>query len=360
MHEPLGRRCEQPPERSTSKAASGRSRDGHSAVSAQTSDGGSVARVPEATVGPIGGDTAADDDIRARGPTVAPSPQPLGDVEGPLTARSCEQLDAWWRAANYLAVGPDLPDGQPAAARAAAARARQAAAARALRHRARAEPGLRARQPADPRSATSTRSSSPAPATAARARTPAPGSRAPTPSCTATSRRTREGMRALLPAVLLPRRRAQPLRAGDPRLVPRGRRARATRCCTRTARRSTTRTWSSFCVVGDGEAETGPLADELALRQVPQPGPRRRGAADPAPQRVQDRQPDAAGPDPRGRAARAAARLRLRPARRRRRRPGRGAPGDGRRAGRRASTGSREIQTAARGGDADRPPGAGR
>ena len=25
------------------------------------------------------------------------------------------------------------------------------------------------------------------------------------------------------------------------------------------------------CVVGDGEAETGPLADELALQQVPQP-----------------------------------------------------------------------------------------
>ena len=26
------------------------------------------------------------------------------------------------------------------------------------------------------------------------------------------------------------------------------------------------------CVVGDGEAETGPLATELALEQVPQPG----------------------------------------------------------------------------------------
>ena len=83
-----------------------------------------------------------------------------------------------------------------------------------------------------------------------------------------------------------------------------------------------------FCVVGDGEAETGPLADQLARGQVPQPGPRRRGAADPRPQRVQDRQPDDAGPHPRGRAARADARLRLRPARRRRRRPGDGAPGD--------------------------------
>ena len=34
-----------------------------------------------------------------------------------------------------------------------------------------------------------------------------------------------------------------------------------------------------------------PARDELALEQVPQPGARRRGAADPAPQRLQDRQP---------------------------------------------------------------------
>ena len=46
------------------------------------------------------------------------------------------------------------------------------------------------------------------------------------------------------------------------------------------------------CVVGDGEAETGPLA--MALEQVSQPDHRRRGAADPAPQRLQDRQPHCA------------------------------------------------------------------
>ena len=40
---------------------------------------------------------------------------------------------------------------------------------------------------------------------------------------------------------------------------------------------------------------------ELALEQVPQPGPRRRRAADPAPERLQDRRPDRAGPhQPRG------------------------------------------------------------
>ena len=58
------------------------------------------------------------------------------------------------------------------------------------------------------------------------------------------------------------------------------------------------------CVIGDGEAETGPLAAVVACEQVPQPGQRRRRAADPAPQRLQDRQPDGAGPDPRGGAAR--------------------------------------------------------
>ena len=80
------------------------------------------------------------------------------------------------------------------------------------------------------------------------------------------------------------------------------------------------------CVVGDGEAETGPLAAELALQQVPQPGRRRRGAADPAPQRLQDRQSDCAGPHPACRAGVAAARLRLSADHRCRRRSGRRAP----------------------------------
>ena len=99
-----------------------------------------------------------------------------------------------------------------------------------------------------------------------------------------------------------PRRRARSTRAASS----------ATRSRTRTARRSTTPTWSSRCVVGDGEAETGPLATSWHSQQVPRPGARRRGAADPAPQRLQDRQPDRAGPDPRRRARRACSRLRPR------------------------------------------------
>jgi xylulose-5-phosphate/fructose-6-phosphate phosphoketolase len=46
------------------------------------------------------------------------------------------------------------------------------------------------------------------------------------------------------------------------------------------------------CVIGDGEAETGPLGHRVALQQVPEPDQRRRGPADPAPERLQDQQPD--------------------------------------------------------------------
>ncbi len=51
-------------------------------------------------------------------------------------------------------------------------------------------------------------------------------------------------------------------------------------------------------VVGDGEAETGPLGHQLALQQVHRPAPRWRRPADPAPQRLQDCQSDGAGSDP--------------------------------------------------------------
>ncbi len=67
-----------------------------------------------------------------------------------------------------------------------------------------------------------------------------------------------------------------------------------------------------FCVVGDGEAETGPLATSWHCNKFLNPA--RDGAVLPIlrAEPVQDRQPDAPGPDPRARAAGAAARLRLR------------------------------------------------
>ena len=51
-------------------------------------------------------------------------------------------------------------------------------------------------------------------------------------------------------------------------------------------------------VVGDGEFETGPLAASWHANKFVDPVSRRRGAADPAPQRLQDREPDGAGADP--------------------------------------------------------------
>ena len=90
------------------------------------------------------------------------------------------------------------------------------------------------------------------------------------------------------------------------------------------------------CVVGDGEAETGPLAASWHSNKFLDPRPRRRGAAGAASQRLQDRQPDGARADPRGGAARAARGLRPRAAVRDGRRPGSDAPGDGRGARRRA------------------------
>src|SRR4051794_4977955 len=54
----------------------------------------------------MGGDTASDFDTgRGGGPTLPPTPRPLNVVGGPLDPDELRALDAWWRAANYLAVG---------------------------------------------------------------------------------------------------------------------------------------------------------------------------------------------------------------------------------------------------------------
>ena len=122
--------------------------------------------VTERPPGSMGGDTSADTVESSSGESVAPVPYSL---RAPPVRSSADELaltDAWWRAANYLAVGQIYLHGQPAAHRAAGGRARQAAAARPLRDGARAQPGARARQPADPARAACPRCSSPARATA--------------------------------------------------------------------------------------------------------------------------------------------------------------------------------------------------
>ena len=53
-----------------------------------------------------GSDTAADQQRPSgSGATVAPEPYELTEVAGPLDREALRSLDAWWRAANYLAVG---------------------------------------------------------------------------------------------------------------------------------------------------------------------------------------------------------------------------------------------------------------
>jgi xylulose-5-phosphate/fructose-6-phosphate phosphoketolase len=61
----------------------------------------------------MGGDTAADNQADSRGETRAPVAYDLDDRAGPLRAEELAALDAWWRAANYLAVGQIYLLGNP-------------------------------------------------------------------------------------------------------------------------------------------------------------------------------------------------------------------------------------------------------
>ena len=108
--------------------------------------------------------------------------------------------------------------------------------------------------------------------------------------------RTRRAAPAV-PAVLLPRRHPEPRRARDAGLDPRGRRARL-RARAR-VRRGVRQPRPARALRGRRRRGRDRAArGELALEQVPQPGARRRGPAGPAPQRLQDRQPDGARAHP--------------------------------------------------------------
>ncbi|MFC3966312.1 phosphoketolase family protein [Nocardia jiangsuensis] len=52
-----------------------------------------------------GGDTSADNTDSGGGATIAPRRYDLGAAPGPLDRAELTALDAWWRAANYLSVG---------------------------------------------------------------------------------------------------------------------------------------------------------------------------------------------------------------------------------------------------------------
>ena len=245
-------------------------------------------------------------------------------------------LDAWWRAANYLAVGQIYLMDNPLLREPLAS---EHIKPRLLGHWG-TTPGLtflwahlnRRHRPRRPRRALRHRP---------RARRPGRGGDGVPGGhvlgAVRARHRRRRGHEGAVPAVLLPRRHPQPRRAGDPGLDPRGRRARL-RALARLRR---------------GVRQPGPAGrlrdrrrrgrDRSAVRvvageQVPPPGQRRHRAADPAPQRLQDRQLDGDGPDLRGGAAPAAGGARPPALRRRgrvRRRGPHGRPrADGRDAGR--------------------------
>ncbi len=141
------------------------------------------------------------------------------------------------------------------------------------------------------------------------------------------------GMTEAVPAVLLPRRHPQPCRTGDARVDPRGR-GTGLLPCPRLRRRLRQPRPRRRLRDRRRRGRDRPARSVLALQQVPPSRARRRGPADPPPQRLQDRQPDRARPHRAGRTSQPSLRLRLRALLRRGRRARGDAPVDGADAGR--------------------------
>ena len=216
---------------------------------------------------------------------------------GPLSAEELRLIDAYWRAANYLCGRPDLPARQSAALASAYARGHQAASARPLGHDAGTQLHLRASEPGH-------QGARPGHDHGHR-----PGSRR---SGNRRQHVARGHVQRALRGRLARRRRAW-LGCSSSSRSQAEFRVTARRRCPGSIHEGGELGYSlshafgaAFdnpdlivtCVVGDGEAETGPLATVVALQQVPQPGDRRRGPADPASQRLQDRQSHRAGAHP--------------------------------------------------------------
>ena len=119
------------------------------------------------------------------------------------------------------------------------------------------------------------------------------------------SRATRPGMRRLFRQFSTPGGIPSHVSVADAGLDPRGRRARLrararVRRGVRQPRSARRRAWSATA-----RPRPAPLEGSWKGDQLPQPGARRRRAADPAPQRLQDRRPDGARPRERRRRSRA-------------------------------------------------------
>ena len=218
----------------------------------------------------------------------------MRDLEkSPLTPDLLRRMDAYWRAANYLSVGQIYLLDNPLLTRAAEARAHQAAPARPLGHDAGPELHLR---PPEPRH----QGARPEHDLHHRPGPRRPGLVANTylegtysevyPNISQDD----EGMKRLFKQFSFPGGIPSHVAPETPGSIHEGgelgyslshayrrgvRQSRSARRLRRRRRRG-----------GDR-----PAGHQLALEQVPEPGPRRRGAADPASERLQDRQPHRAG-----------------------------------------------------------------
>ena len=220
---------------------------------------------------------------------------------GPLAADELRLIDAWWRAANYLSVGQIYLLDNPLLREPLARRARQAAAARPLGHDAGPQLALGAPQPrhpgARPRRPLRDR---PRPRRAGRRRQRL--SRGHLQRALRADRPRRGGLQRLFRQFSFPGgipSHAAPETPGS--IHEGGELGYALAHAFGAAFDNPGLTVA--CVIGDGEAETGPLAASWHANKFLNPRTRRRGAADPAPQRLQDREPDRARPHPRARVA---------------------------------------------------------
>ena len=168
-------------------------------------------------------------------------------------------MDRYWRAANYVSVGQIYLMDNPLLREPLKAGTREAPAARPLGYDARAELHLRASEPGHQGTRTQTSSTSAAPAMAGRQWSPTPISRALTARSIRRSRRMKKDCRSCSGSSRS--RAACPATSPQRRPVPSTRAANsATHLSMPSVPLSTIPTSSVACVVGDGEAETGPLA----------------------------------------------------------------------------------------------------
>ena len=258
--------------------------------------------------------------------TMTTEPENKGSV--PLCTRDLQKIDALWRASNYLSVGQIYLLDNPLLRKPLA---REHIKPRLLGHWG-TTPGLnflyahlnrvikQERPEHDLRDRPRARR-----ARARRARVSRRDLQRGLPEHRAGRGRDAEAVQA----VQLPGRHPEPRGAGDARLDPRGRRARL--CAVARVRRGVRQSRPDRRVRRRRRRGRDRTArDGLARQQVPEPGARRLRAADPAPERLQDRQPVLPGAHPEGRAHEVLRGLRLQALLRRGRRARGDAPGDGR------------------------------